>query len=212
MVTTYPHQIIFVLGLFILCVKTWTKICTNLCVELCNERGNHKKIHEKRKKIVNKQQKCVNIPQPSVDKHQKLLSLTSWRIRLKCTSCFLKQATSCSIELRNVLSTTRSSDDELSSCDWRFSCCRCFRCSRRDVFEGVLRLWRLSRERGLSEPFWLSGELLVFWNRRLRRRVARAGSWDLQRKKIELSKGKLISRRFFDNFYYCLKLRTTPLS
>jgi hypothetical protein len=101
-------------------------------------------------------------------------------MRLKWTNCFLKQATSCSIELRSVLSTTRSSDDELSSCDWRFNCCRCLRCSRREVLDGVLRLWRLSRERGDSDPFWLSGELLVFWNRRLRRRVARAGSWDLK--------------------------------
>lgn len=106
--------------------------------------------------------------------------LTSWRIRRKCTSCFLKHTTSCSMAFLSVLSTTRSSLDELSSCEWRFNCCRCFRCSLSEVFDGVWRLWWLSSERGLSEPFWLSGELLLFCRRRLSRRVARAGSWDLR--------------------------------
>lgn len=79
--------------------------------------------------------------------------LTSCRILLKCTSCFLKHTTSCSMEFRSDLSTRRSSDDELSSCDCRFSCWRCLRCSLSDVFEGVCRLCMLSSERGLSDPF-----------------------------------------------------------
>lgn len=107
--------------------------------------------------------------------------LTSWRILLKWTSSFLKQATSCSIEFLNVLSTTRSSVDELTGCVCRVICWRCLRWSLSDVLDGVLRLWRLSSDRGLSEPYWLSGELLVFCNLRLSKRVARAGSWDLKR-------------------------------
>lgn len=107
-------------------------------------------------------------------------ALTSWRIRLKWTSCFLKLTTSCSMAFLSDLSTTRSSDDELSSCECKFNCWRCLRCSLRDVFDGVLRLCRLSNDRGLSDPFWLRGELLLVCRRRLSRRVARAGSWDLR--------------------------------
>lgn len=130
----------------------------------------------------NKNVRNASIPKPWKD--NRVLSksqLTSWRIRLKCTSCFLKLTTSCSIEFLSDLSTTRSSDDELSSCECRLICWRCLRCSLRDVFDGVLRLCRLSSDRGLSEPFWLSGELLLVCMRRLSRRVARAGRWDLQK-------------------------------
>lgn len=129
--------------------------------------------------ISTNRQKCVNaIAQPTL--------LTSWRIRRKWTSCFLKHTTSCSMEFRSDLSMTRSSDDELSICECRLSCWRCLRCSLSVVFDGVLRLCMLSSDRGLSEPFWLKGELLLFCRRRFSKRVARAGSCDLEIRKFPL--------------------------
>lgn len=109
--------------------------------------------------------------------------LTSWRILLNCTSCFLKHTTSWSMEFLSDLSTTRSSEDELSNWDWRLSCWRALRCSLSDVFDGVLRLCMLSNDLGLSEPLWLNGEMLLFCKRRFSKRVALAGSCDLRDKK-----------------------------
>lgn len=106
-----------------------------------------------------------------------IVLFTSCSILLKCTSCFLKVTTSCNIEFLSDLSKRRSSEDEFINCDCKFCCCFCLRCSLSDDLH-VLRLFMLSNERGLSD--WLSGELLVFCKRRLRSRVALAGSWELQ--------------------------------
>lgn len=78
---------------------------------------------------------------------------------------------------------TRSSDDEWRVWECRLSCWRCLRCSLSEVFSDVLRLGMLSSERGLSDPFWLKGELLLFCKRRFNKRVALAGSWDLEEEK-----------------------------
>lgn len=122
----------------------------------------------------------------NINKLKKLL--TSWRILLSCTSCFLNVTTSCSIEFRSDLSAKRSSLDEFIKWDCKLSCCRCLRCSRNDALAvDDARLCALSNERGLSDP-WLNGELLLLLcKRRCNKRVARAGNWDLHGRKRQFS-------------------------
>lgn len=92
--------------------------------------------------------------------------LTSCKTLRKRINCFLKSSKSSSITLRIdsfstlILSSSEPFESRVNCGEGRFD---------------EVRLWKLSKDRGLSEP------ALLCWNReRFRRRVARAGRCDLQ--------------------------------
>lgn len=103
--------------------------------------------------------------------------LTSCKTLRKRINCFLKSIKSSNITFRidSFSTLILSSSEPFES---RFNC-------GEGRFDGVRR-WKLSKERGLSEP-----ALLCCSRERFRRRVARAGRCDLQRNKNFQFKNKL---------------------
>lgn len=106
----------------------------------------------------------------SISSKQIYQELTSCKILRKRINCFLKSSKSSNITLRIdsfialILSSGEPFESRVNCGDGRFD----------DV-----RRWKLSNERGLSEP-----ALLCCTRERFKRRVARAGRCDLKRKKI----------------------------